>query len=684
VREAPDVTTPGRPDPRNVIGGPRRLHFLLFVAAVGSLGAGTVLASVAHADLRDVPHLGAAFFAVAGLLLISELRPMFTTGTRDVNGVVLSTAFVFAILLRYDLALALGMQSLAVVLSDTLKGKAPWRTAFNVGQYALSWTAAWGVLQLLGHHASVAQPLRLSGSDLLPALAAATAFFVTSSSLVTRAVSLSVGRGLWETFRPGLAYELLTCGAQLALGPLVVLTVQSGVGFVPLLVPSLAAVYVVGSAAMKNEHQAMSDPLTGLANRKRLGARTAPAVADGPVGLVLLDLDRFKEVNDTLGHYIGDQLLVAVAGRLAGVVRLDDTVARLGGDEFALLLPGADAEVARWAAGRARAALAEPFVLGGLLVDVAASAGIALSPEHGTDIDVLLQRADVAMYLSKESGEVEVYDSSRDHNSPSRLALLGELRRALDSDELELHFQPKAELVSGVVIGVEALVRWRHPERGLIPPDEFVPLAERSGLIMPLTAWVVDAALRQLADWRARGWELSVAVNVTVKDLCGDQLVDRVDEGLTRYGVPAACLQLEVTEGSLFADSARARSTLKRLVALGVSLSLDDFGTGWSSLVQLRQLPVSEIKIDRSFVGRMDTDPRDRAIVSSVIDLARGLGMRVVAEGVEDVATWRRLSAMGCDAAQGWWLSRALPAEELGPWLEEQLAPTYGDDLTSV
>ena len=673
-----------RPDPRNVLSGRHTRLLRTFVGGVVALGAAVVGLVVLTADLSAVPRLGPAFFAVAGLLLLSELRPMFTAGSRDVNGVVLSTAFVFAVLLRYDLPLALVLQTVAVIVCDSTKRKAAWRSAFNAGQYALSWTAAWGVMHLLGLRASASHPLELTGQALLPALAGACTFFVVNEVLVARAVSFKMGAGLWETLRPDLAYELLTTGALLALAPLVVLSMQAGIAFVPLLVPSLAAVYAVGSVALKSEQQALTDALTGLANRKRLGERTEAAVQEGHVALVLLDLDRFKEVNDTLGHHVGDQLLGVVAQRLSSSLRPGDTVARLGGDEFALLLPGADAASAARAAGRARAALAEPFVLGGLLIDVSASAGIAVSPGHGTVVDELLQRADVAMYLSKESGEIELYDPARDRNSTTRLALLGELRRALDGDELELHYQPKADLATGDVVGVEALVRWRHPERGLIPPDDFIPLAERSGLIGLITAWVLDAGLRQTALWRARGWDLSLAVNITVKDLCGDQLVDLVAEGLARYGVPASALMLEVTEGSLFADSARARQALRRLEALGVTLSLDDFGTGWSSLVQLRQLPVSEIKVDRSFVSRMDSDPRDLAIVSSVIDLGRGLGMRVVAEGVEDDATWQRLSAMGCDRAQGWWLSKALPADELGPWLEQHLSSTVGEDLAAV
>jgi predicted signal transduction protein with EAL and GGDEF domain len=373
---------------------------------------------------------------------------------------------------------------------------------------------------------------------------------------------------------------------------------------------------------------------------------------------------------------VGDQLLVAVARRLASCVRPHDLVARLGGDEFALLLEGADVRAAEHAAERAREALSEPFSLEGLLVEIAASTGIAVSPDHGTDLDLLLQRADVAMYLSKESGLVEVYDAGRDPNTTGRLVLLGALRRALENDELVLHFQPKADVRSGRIVGLEALVRWQHPERGLVPPQDFIPLAERSGLITPITTWLLETSLEHLAGWRARGWDLCMALNITVKDLCTESFVTRVSECLDKHALSPRVLQLELTEGSLFAESAQARAALKQLLALGVSLSLDDFGTGWSSFVQLRQLPVTEIKVDRSFVGRMASDPRDLAIVTSVVNLGRGLGMRVVAEGVEDQQTWQLLADLQCDRLQGWALSPALPAHELEPWLEGRMEHT--------
>ncbi len=647
--------------------------FELYIGAVGLSGLLVVAVVVYRGNVAiGVPTLGAACFLACGLLLLSEFRPLFTAGARDSNGVALSTAFVFAILLRYDLPLALTLQTLAVVVSDGIKRKAVWRIGFNAGMFALSWSAAWAVMRLLGHHASLTHPLNLDGGDLLPALAGAVTYFVVNEVLVARAISLKAGEGLWETLRPELAYELLTNGAQFALAPLVALSIEAGPAFVPLLVPSLMAVYAVGSTALKNEQQALSDPLTGLANRKRLRERADAAISAGPVGLVLLDLDRFKEVNDTLGHHVGDQLLTVVAHRLESSLRPGDTVARLGGDEFALLLPGADREQARSAAQRARAALAEPVRLGGLLLDVAASAGVAVSPHHGNDIDELLQHADVAMYLSKESGEVEVYEAARDLNSPSRLALLGELRRAIEAGELELHYQPKIDVGNQSVVGVEALVRWNHPIRGFIPPDEFIPLAETSGLMHQLTEFVITTALDQAAEWRREGVDVAVAVNVSARDLHGPELVNTVRRALLRTGVPSGLLKLELTERTLMAQHARVSDTLQGLEDLGVALSLDDFGTGYSSMFMLKRLPVSELKVDRSFVSRITEGGDDVSIVRTIIDLAHALGLQAVGEGVETQEMWEALALLGCDSAQGWLIARPMPAAEATAWLRQQ------------
>lgn len=673
-------------DDRNDFAGRRDLAFRLYVAAVILGGLVVLLLAVRSLDPACVLDLEPAFWALCALLLVAELRPLFTAGARDANGLALSTSFVFALLLRYGLPISVLVQAVATTVADVSRRKAPWRTAFNIGQFTLSWSSAAVVMELAGHEASTVAPLDLTGADLVAACIGGVTYFVVNQLLVMVALSLKTGRSVRQLLRDDLAYEALSSGALLALSPLIVLAVGRGTAFLPLLLPPLVAVYQVAAVALEREQQALTDALTGLPNRTLLGTRTAEALeesGDDGTALLLFDLDRFKEINDTLGHHVGDRFLQVVAARLAGAIRPGDTVVRLGGDEFALLLPATGAEEAEQTARRLLEAVRTPIVLDGLHVDVDASVGIAVAPQHGDALDALLQHADVAMYLAKGTGNgVEHYDAGRDRNTTSRLVMLGELRRALTLGELEVHYQPKARLVSGRVTGVEALVRWRHPERGLVPPDEFVPLAESSGLIEALTGHVLDRAVGQAAAWRAQGLDLRLAVNVSVRDLSGTLLLDSIGGALTRHGLPASCLLLEVTEGSLFADSHRAGATLLRLDELGVALSLDDFGTGWSSLGRLRRLPVQELKVDRSFVQRMAADPRDAAIVRSVVDLGVGLGMRVVAEGVEDRATWRMLAEMGCDEAQGWLLSRAEPAEVLTPWLLDRQAADVARAIT--
>jgi diguanylate cyclase (GGDEF)-like protein len=432
---------------------------------------------------------------------------------------------------------------------------------------------------------------------------------------------------------------------------------------------------IVARASRRLRHQATHDALTGLSNRAELHEDGAKALAnagrDGSLAaLMLIDLDRFKEVNDTMGHEQGDRLLVDVAARLRQLLRGDDILARLGGDEFAVLaiVPhrGAVGEVAT----RLHRALALPFDVGGVAIELGASIGIALQPDHGEDVSTLLRHADVAMYEAKRAGShIETYATSRDPYSAERLKLLGELRRALDHDELVLHFQPKVALSSGRVIGVEALVRWEHPERGLLGPHEFLGLAERTGLIADITRWVVDAAVRQCAAWRRSGVELPVAVNLAAANIVDTTLPESVAHILQRWEVPGRLLECEISEDTVMGDPRRAGDVLERLRDLGVRLSLDDFGTGHSSLSYLKRLPLDEVKIDRSFVIGMADDPSDAAIVRSTIDLARHLGLEVVAEGVETSEVLDVLAALQCDVAQGFLLSRPLPAAEFDGWL---------------
>ena len=346
-------------------------------------------------------------------------------------------------------------------------------------------------------------------------------------------------------------------------------------------------------------------------------------------------------------------------------MRPGDVVARLGGDEFGVLIKDADTETATVAATRLRAALGRPYALAGISLHVGASIGIAVFPEHAEDANTLLRHADVAMYEAKRGRTGHgVYASEGDHHSRDRLELAGEMRHALRNDELTLHYQPVADLATGKLVGVEALVRWRHPERGLLAPGAFLPAIEHTELMRELSRRVLAMAICQAGAWFRLDRPWRVAANLSATDLLDRSLVDDVSSMLRRYGTPARRLTLEVTESVLMTDPARAMQVLAELRGLGVQLALDDFGTGWSSLTHLQRMPVHEIKIDRSFVAAMATESTSAAIVSSTVDLAHALGLRVVAEGIEDEATWRRLRDVGCDAAQGYHLSRPLPAAE--------------------
>jgi diguanylate cyclase (GGDEF)-like protein len=417
---------------------------------------------------------------------------------------------------------------------------------------------------------------------------------------------------------------------------------------------------------------ALSDELTGLPNRALFRDRVRQAVLQtrrdgGLAAMLIIDLDRFKEVNDTLGHAKGDQLLCDVGARLVETLRDADTVARFGGDEFAVLIPRIeDAGQAAEVAHRIAEAMQEPFLLGGVAIQVDMSIGIALSPPDGEDADTLIQRADIAMYEAKRgSAGHAFYTAERDPYSARRLAMVAELRAAIDDRALEVHYQPKVDLETREVTGVEALVRWSHPELGAIAPNEFVPLAEQTGLIKPLTVAVLEAALMQAARWRDDGMPLPVSVNLSARSLLDVALPGEVAGLLEHFGVDASLLALEITESSIMTDPVRALEVLTSLDAMGVRLSIDDFGTGYSSLAYLKRLPVDELKIDRGFVTTMTEDRADAFIVRCAVDLGRNLGLRIVAEGVEDAETVEALCALGCTEAQGYYFSRPAPAQEL-------------------
>jgi diguanylate cyclase (GGDEF)-like protein len=473
-----------------------------------------------------------------------------------------------------------------------------------------------------------------------------------------------------------VALGLLTVGQLVRLGVLAV-----GLATVTVLVGMARAATTVTERLHESERQAVTDELTGLSNRRHLLDRLDAAIAEAESGgvrlaLLLIDLDGFKELNDTLGHYAGDEVLRQIGPRLRALLRRDDTLARLGGDEFAVALAPGDEASASTAALRLRTALERSFELGDINVHVDASVGIALFPDHARDALGLLQRADVAMYEAKRmrTGH-EIYAAARDRHSRQRLSLIGELRGAIAAGQLCVEYQPQAELATGIVRGVEALVRWAHPSLGLLAPAQFLALAEHSGLTRALTEFVLDRALEQIGERRREGFDLTVAVNLGPADLLDLGLPLEVSRLLDAHDFPAAALELEVSENVAMADPGRTVDVLARLRELGVGISLDDFGAGHTSLAHLKQLSVDELKIDRSFVLRMADDAHDAAIVRSTVDLAHRLGLRAIAEGVETRAAWELLAECACDEAQGDFLTRPLPAEALAAWLRA-ISPT--------
>lgn len=429
------------------------------------------------------------------------------------------------------------------------------------------------------------------------------------------------------------------------------------------------------------ERQAFTDPLTGLPNRSLFQDRLQQAILTArrehkPFALFIMDLDRFKDINDTLGHHVGDALLRQVAARLRGKLRESDTVARMGGDEFAVLLPTVNGKYADTAARMLLQALRAPFTVEEQSLVIGASIGIVLYPDHGVDANTLMQRADVAMYAAKGTGSgYAFYDGRLDHqhHQPTRLALMGELRHAVEREQFVLYYQPKVDLRSRRAVGLEALVRWRHPDGRLMLPETFVLLMEQTGLIRHLTPWVLNETLAQSRRLSEQGLPIGLCVNLSARDLQDPYLAESIAEQLEAHRVSPQALELEITESAIMTDPARVREMLERLAGMGLKLAIDDFGTGYSSLAYLKRLPAHTIKIDKSFVTGVTQDSNDAAIVRTSIDLAHSLGMQVVAEGVESAEVLERLQALGCDHAQGYYLSRPLSREDLDVWLHKSV-----------
>lgn len=443
-----------------------------------------------------------------------------------------------------------------------------------------------------------------------------------------------------------------------------------------LLLSSTQSIQFGAQAAISRDRRD-KDTLTGFANRAGLQQRLSELIrSDKPArssfALLLMDLDRFKEINNNLGHHTGDQLLLHVAARIAESVPDADIRARLGGDEFAVLALNADGRSAMIMARKIQSALETPIVFNDMEIDIHASIGIALFPDHGDNAEAVFRNAEIAMYNAKQGNmALATYTSDLDSHNFRRLALAGELRAAIENRQMVLHFQPKVDLASNRVVGVEALLRWRHPRHGVILPSEFIAIAEQSEIIRTLTYWVIDEALLQCHAWRQMGYTLNIAANLSARNLHDPGLPAKIAGLLAKWAVPADSLTLEITENAIMIDPERALKILMRLHSLGIQISIDDFGTGYSSLVYLKKMPVSQIKMDRSFVSGMLHDDDDDVIVRSTIELGHHMDCQVVAEGVEDEETLVRLKALGCDHIQGYYVSQPLPAGDITAWLRQ-------------
>ncbi|GID68124.1 hypothetical protein Acy02nite_60050 [Actinoplanes cyaneus] len=650
--------------PRSAASGPRLRRALVVTTG---LTAATDLAlwATAAGTFRALP---AAYWIMAALAVVADARPHPLPGRRVSRVVLPSSCFTFAIALAWGFVPALAVQLVAVTVAGIRMRHAVPRTIHLALQHAAGLAAASTVAGLVSWRIGPRPDL---GDAALTCAAAAA--WIAARYAVAAVVRRCTAERRTRHRRRAPA-DLLATAALLLLAPMLLLAAQVGPALLPLTLLALHAVHRMVRWAGESERAARVDPLTGLPNRRALQSTMSERGPDRQRALILLDLDRFRIVNDALGHGAGDRLLARVADRLTAAVPRHDLVVRLGGDEFAVLATRVEgAASARRIAEHLTEALSRPFPMDGTPVELTASIGIALQSGR-RDGATLLREAETAMYEAKQHGDqVAVHGPDAPHASPDRLALLADLRAALrrdpPGDGIVLFYQPQIAIATGEVVGVEALLRWRHPERGLVGPEELLRVAEPTPVMRLLTAYVLEEVVAQLARWRFAGMPLRAAVNVSARDLHAGDIADRVGVLLCDHEVPADLLQLEITESALMTDPHRVLDTITRLDRMGVAISLDDFGTGFSSLQHLRRLPLTEVKIDRSFVLGMANDSGDAAIVRSVIGLADSLGLRAVAEGVEDEVTWRLLAAAGCHAAQGWFHARPMPAAELAEWL---------------
>ena len=646
----------------------------LYCAAIFLAGCASVVALRGMMDLHYIVEQPITFASLTAGVLLGEMLPVKIPRRGNDEMLTLSTAFSMALLLAGGLGPALIAQGIGSVIQDVASGKVGWRSRFNLGQYTIALIAAMLAMRAVSHISGIPSAHPLDSSQLPALLIGSAVFFLVNTAVVNLAIAIYQQVSVVHYFRNNFGFVVVAGGAMLCLAPIVVAAISFSVLLVPLFLAPVVAIHHAVWQGARNEHAARHDPLTGLPNRTAFRETVEDTLKSDaqPSCLLLVDLDRFKEVNDTLGHRYGDLLLQQVAERFRERLGPGDQIARLGGDEFAIFSHGRDRDASLALAESIATALRSAFELEHIEVDAQASVGIALYPEDATDVETLVQKADVAMYRAK-GGHVDfaLYDERHDHNSPARLALTAALRTAVETEGLIVWYQPVLDLNTGDVLSVEALVRWQHPELGLLTPASFLEIAELTNLIKPLTQRVLDISLAQVAKWREQDIDVVVAVNVSTRVLVDENFPRLVVESLRHAGVPANRLKLEITESTLIADPVTARAVLRELDRLGIEISIDDFGTGYSSLAYLADLPVSEIKIDQSFVSRMAAGSSETIIVSSTIDLAHHLGLRAIAEGVEDATLLPELKELGCDGVQGYEISKPLAANDATRWLTD-------------
>jgi diguanylate cyclase (GGDEF)-like protein len=616
-------------------------------------------------------HQAVVTMILAVAVIVGELLPMKLRRGYKVETYTLSGTATIALIITGPLWIAALVQIGAGIVDDIRCRRSVLKVAFNASQYAIGITVSRALFALLSGQSVTRFTPAFPPRALAAALVAAFAFFLVNVCLVAMVNAVADRRPafsyIWQYFRGEFTIAL----TLLALAPVALTALNFSIATLPLCVLPVLAVCGALKAANR-ELLAMHDSLTGLPNRTLLLEHAGKALRDrdeGLVAMLFIDLDHFKQVNDAMGHPVGDELLRVVGQRLASVIRAQDFAARLGGDEFAVLcreLP--DAATALGLANRVSAALSGPVILQDVSLHVEASVGVALSPTHADDVDGLLQRADVALYQAKAAGpgSIVLYDPSYDNNSVERLTLMAQLRTGLE-DQLVLHYQPKCRLSDGEVVGVEALVRWQHPTLGLLPPAGFLMACENTGLMMPLTLQAMRQAMAQWREWHDDGLDLTMSVNISARNIQFDLPVQLVAL-LEQFGMPGSSLLLEVTESAVISNTEEAGRVIQQLLKMGVGISIDDFGTGHTSLAYMKDLSASEVKIDQSFVRTSADSPRDAAFVRAAVELGHSLGMQVVAEGVETLEVLRVLTAVGCDVVQGHLILPAVPGDELAIW----------------